>query len=105
MFLYAQNDPIIESSNNIVFAPYNLEYPHLKEQMEEAGLTCTNNRWDVIFDFTEKKEEGTNVNFSILAPEEFALKKIEIEGDDFPPFHLPVPVKFGGDLPDNDLTA
>ena len=54
VYLYAQNDPIIESSDHLTFAPYNLSYPHLIEQMTEAGLDPHQNWWDVIFDFTEK---------------------------------------------------
>lgn len=63
------------------------------------------NRWDVIFDFTEKKEEGSNVNFTMLSPEEFNIFPIHIEGDDFPVSHIPIPQKYGGELPDNDLSA
>lgn len=38
VFLYAANDPIIESSVNLKFAPYNLAYPHLDEQVKTVGF-------------------------------------------------------------------
>lgn len=59
--------------------------------MEEAGLPMYHNRWDVIFDFTEQKEEGTNTNFSMLSPEEFSIKSIKIEGDEYESTHIPIP--------------
>jgi len=31
VYLYAANDPVIESSNNLKFAPFNLAYPMLDE--------------------------------------------------------------------------
>mmetsp|Transcript_16433 Transcript_16433/g.11600 ORF Transcript_16433/g.11600 Transcript_16433/m.11600 type:complete len:87 (-) Transcript_16433:50-310(-) len=38
VYLYASNDPVIEASNNIVFAPYNFMYPKLSEHAEAAKL-------------------------------------------------------------------
>jgi len=38
VYLYAANDPIIESSNNLKFAPYNVAYPLLDEQVKEIGF-------------------------------------------------------------------
>jgi hypothetical protein len=60
----------------------------------------------VIFDFTEKKEGDTNVNFTTLAPEEFSIKSIELVSETgVAPFHLPFPKKYGGELEDNDLNS
>jgi hypothetical protein len=36
--LYAANDPIIESSSNLTFAPYNVAYPLLDQHAKEAGF-------------------------------------------------------------------
>jgi len=92
IYLYAQNDPIIESSDNLTFAPYNLSYPFLLEQMNEAELDPYHNRWDVIFDFTEKEVEGVKIsNFKTLDPAQFEIHQIPIEGIDHPFSKLPLP--------------
>jgi len=56
VYLYALNDPVIEASNNITFAPFNVAYHGLKEQMEKAELKPDENRWELIFDFSVKTE-------------------------------------------------
>ena len=38
VYLYAANDPIIESSSNLTFAPYNVAYPLLDEHAKAAGF-------------------------------------------------------------------
>ena len=74
--------------------------------MKDANLPQDINRWDVIFDFTEKEEDGKKVsNFMILPPEEFSIHQIPIEGDETPMSNIRYPQKYGGDLPDNDLSS
>ena len=46
VYLYAANDPVIESSNNLRFGPYNLAYPKLDEHAKAAGLRAEENKWD-----------------------------------------------------------
>lgn len=36
IYLYAANDPVIEASSNLRFAPFNVTYPGLAEQAEKA---------------------------------------------------------------------
>jgi hypothetical protein len=36
--LYTPNDPIIESSDELIFAPYNFKYPHLEKHAESANI-------------------------------------------------------------------
>ena len=66
------NDPIIESSSNLTFAPYNFKYPHLKIHSEEALLVGVYkddegeiktkvNCWNRIFDFTEREDGKKNM--------------------------------------------
>lgn len=38
VFLYTPNDPIIESSKSLKFAPYNVAYPLLDKQAEAVGF-------------------------------------------------------------------
>jgi len=41
VFLYVANDPIIESSSNLTFAPYNVAYPLLDEHVKAAGFNVS----------------------------------------------------------------
>jgi protein XRP2 len=41
VYVYTPNDPIVESSSNLTFAPYNLRYPFLKEHSDSAVITGT----------------------------------------------------------------
>ena len=50
VFLYAANDPIIESSNNLKFAPYNVAYPFLDEHVKAVGFDTSNNIVDNLYD-------------------------------------------------------
>ena len=38
VYLFAANDPIIESSSDLTFAPFNLAYPLLDEHAKAANL-------------------------------------------------------------------
>ena len=38
IYLYAANDPVIESSDSLVFAPYNLTYPEQRQHAANANL-------------------------------------------------------------------
>lgn len=71
--------------------------------MAEAHLDPNNNRWDLIFDFTEYDEAGNKKeNFHVIEPSDFSIVTKEVEGDDTPASSIPVPQKYGGSLPDND---
>ncbi len=90
------SDPIIESSANLKFAPYNVTYPLLDEQAKAAGLDPKANKWDLIFDFTTK-ESGKNYEF--LDPAEFQLIRKELEGhDEELEVVFPYSEKYGGTL-------
>ena len=52
-FLYcATKSPIIESSSNLRFHPFDIAYPHLTQQFVSAKLDPNVNHWDVIYDFS-----------------------------------------------------
>ena len=38
IWLYTPNEPIVESSSELVFAPYNFKYSYLKQHVEAASL-------------------------------------------------------------------
>ena len=51
IYLYCSNEPVIEASSGVRFAPFNIGYPGLKENAEAASLT-TQNLWELVFDFS-----------------------------------------------------
>ena len=99
VYLYVANDPIIESSNNLTFAPFNVGYPHLDEQVKAAGLNPDVNKWDQIFDFTTKDQ---GLNYQVMDPSQWAIMQKEIEGESQPVVAFGYPKKYGGTLPDNE---
>jgi hypothetical protein len=70
--LHAQNDPVIEASSNLRFAPYNIAYPQLGAHVQAAGLNPNENKWELVFDFSNKGES----NFAVIPPEEFQIQTI-----------------------------
>lgn len=99
VYLFAANDPIIESSNNLTFYPYNVTYPNLYDHAKAAELNIEENKWNLIFDFT-KKQSGAN--FLIGEAKDWKIETIKLEGFDEPPKSVfPYPVKFGGTVPDD----
>lgn len=116
--LYTPNDPIIESSKNLTFGPYNLKYPFLKSHSDQAQLVGTFvdddgvtqkkvNKWNLIFDFTTN--ENGKANFKILDANQFKVVHAqelfpEIEFSDYDEhrmdksFLFELPIEFGGTL-------
>ena len=52
IYLYAMNDPVIEASSGLKFAPFNCAWNGLAEQSEKAGLDPEVNKWELVFDFS-----------------------------------------------------
>jgi hypothetical protein len=99
VYLYVLNDPIIESSSNLKFAPYNVAYPLLNEHARQVGFDPQMNKWDLIFDFTTK-DSGKNYEF--LDPSEFSMVTKTLEGDYPAPIApFPTPQRYGGTLLDD----
>lgn len=100
MFLYAANDPVIESSKNVTFYPYNVTYPKLAEHCKAADLLIEENKWNLVFDFTPNKEGG--LNYDIGEAKDWKLETIKLDGFDDPAeYVIPYPVKYGGTIPDD----
>ena len=98
VYLFASNDPIIESSNNLTFYPYNVTYPKLREHATAADLPIAENKWDLIFDFTKKKSGS---NFSIGDAKDWKIERIQVEGlEEVKDAVFPYPQKYGGTVPD-----
>lgn len=107
VYLYAANDPVIESSGNLVFAPYNLTYPEQRQHAANANLkigkllplshTADENKWDLIFDFT--KQASGDLNFQVMDPSEWSLDNKQIEGfDGEGDVVFPYPERYGGTI-------
>ena len=73
--MYTANDPVIESSKNLKFAPYNVAYPLLDQHTVSVGFDVTTNKWDLIFDFTK---DDAKLNYEFLDPAEFYTVTKEI---------------------------
>ena len=82
IYLYTPNDPIVESSSNLKFSPYNFKYPALQEHSKTADLIGTFvddegvtqnrvNKWNLVFDFTVN-ENGKD-NFKLMDSRKFKI--------------------------------
>tara|TARA_B110000285_G_scaffold196856_1_gene228091 strand:+ start:276 stop:674 length:399 start_codon:yes stop_codon:yes gene_type:complete len=99
--LYVSNEPVVESSTNLTFAPYNWQYTKQDEHIQAAGLDkqMEVNRWNLIHDFTPKGEG--ELNYVELDTEEWEMKVDELEdvegeiGEIFP-----YPERYGGTIED-----
>ena len=97
IYLYTANDPVIEASSGLKIAPFNLGYPKLREQAIAADLNPNENKWELVFDFTEKSES----NFSVIPPSEWKTETLKIPDDDSPPeMVFDYPKRYGGNLSD-----
>ena len=50
--LYAQTEPVIESSSGITIMPHQYVYDEFFDQMRQAQLSIWNNKYTEVFDFT-----------------------------------------------------
>ena len=91
------NDPVIEASSGLTFAPFNIGYPKLREQCEAAKLNPAVNRWELVFDFSHKGED----NHKMMEPADFKTELKQIEGfEEEPELVLGFPMRYGGTLSD-----
>ena len=61
--LYAQTEPVIESSKRIKIVPHQYVYEELFGQMLKANLSIWNNKYTEVFDFTPK---STGQNYELI---------------------------------------
>lgn len=92
------NDPILEASSGLKFAPYNLTYHGLKEQAKLAGLDPKENKWELLFDFSSSQA----ANFEVMDASEFKLEHKIAPGyedrTDQPEIVFGFPKRYGGQL-------
>ncbi|KAG7391684.1 hypothetical protein PHYPSEUDO_003758 [Phytophthora pseudosyringae] len=70
IYLYSLTDPIIETSQQMTFAPFNGAYCGIERNFVDAHLEPTNNHWSQLYDFNDPDKTG--VNWRILKQEEEA---------------------------------
>lgn len=99
VYLYAANDPVIESSANLTFAPYNLAYPQLKEHAAKANLDPEVNKWELIFDFTTQADGS--LNYKVMDPSQWQMQNKTVEGLGEPEVAFAYPQRYGGTVPDD----
>ncbi|CAJ1408300.1 unnamed protein product, partial [Effrenium voratum] len=75
-FLYSKTEPVIESSEDLAFAPWSASYPCSKAHFEKLGFNPEKNLWNAIYDFSGKVGK---CNWRILGLEETARLQIELE--------------------------
>lgn len=95
--MYAANDPVIEASSNLTFAPFNIGYPKLREHALTAGLDPAVNKWELVFDFSHKGED----NYRILPISEFSTRIESIEGFEEGEIVFDYPMRYGGTTSDS----
>jgi len=89
-FLYSKTEPIIESSEDLAFAPWSARYPGCAAQFEKANFDPQKNFWNAVFDFSGKVDKA---HWRILPLEEIRELCIELPGEP--------PEGMAGDGPDN----
>lgn len=117
LYLYTPNDPIIESSSGLKFAPFNFKYGLLHahaqaadllgEFVDDEGVTQKKmNKWGQIFDFTVSAQDS---NFSLIdvatwkiikyeeVVQELGLDPLPVTGEE-DDFLFELPEEFGGTI-------
>jgi hypothetical protein len=107
VYLFCETEPVIESSTNLTFGPYNVSYPLQDQHAEAADLDIRENKWDMVFDFTDTNETGEKISHhSLIDPSLFKIVEQPVEGfdDDSMVNPFEIPHKYGGTAVDHDLS-
>eukprot|EP00747_Dinoflagellata_sp_TGD_P112505 gnl/TRDRNA2_/TRDRNA2_171492_c0_seq1.p1 gnl/TRDRNA2_/TRDRNA2_171492_c0~~gnl/TRDRNA2_/TRDRNA2_171492_c0_seq1.p1 ORF type:complete len:1103 (+),score=237.74 gnl/TRDRNA2_/TRDRNA2_171492_c0_seq1:268-3309(+) len=65
IYLHTETEPVIETSQNMSFAPLSAEYPGLSQQFSDAKFNARSNFWSAVFDFNGRPD-GSNWQFTPL---------------------------------------
>lgn len=74
-FLYSKTEPIIESSEDLTFAPWSASYPGCTRHFEMLKFDPRRNMWNALFDFTGKADK---CNFRFLSLDEVMELRVEL---------------------------
>ncbi|KAF4034398.1 Tubulin binding cofactor C domain-containing protein [Phytophthora infestans] len=78
IYLYSLTDPIIETSQQMTFAPFNGAYCGIERNFTDARLEPANNHWSQLYDFNDPNKTGANWRI-LQQEEEVAPWVIDIE--------------------------
>ncbi|EQC38961.1 hypothetical protein SDRG_03916 [Saprolegnia diclina VS20] len=93
LFLYSLTDPIIETSTQMVFAPFNGAYHGLRSHFASANLEPENNHWANVYDFNDPDKTGENWRLvqDAVEPWVIPLEQLVADAEAFGPCENPVP--------------
>ena len=110
---------MIEDSSNLIFAPYNFKYPHLKQHSEllqlvgvfkddDGKIKERENLWDQIYDASQS--DISMSNYSVLEAKDFKVvtykdvlpPELEIEKTRDINYLFELPRKYGGKFVHHD---
>ena len=82
-YLLAGSAPAIELSSDMLFAPHSVNYPHMAEHLQAAGLSLSANQWRAVFDFNapnggEQGEHAAGAHWGVVPDSERASGKLDI---------------------------
>jgi len=78
-FLYSKTEPVIESSEDLAFAPWCAEYPGCGEHFQQARFDRQRNMWNAVFDFSGKP---SHANWRIMPMEEVCTLRVELPNEE-----------------------
>jgi len=74
-YLYARSEPVIESSEDMAFAPWAARYPGCTSQFLQSKFVPNRNLWNAVFDFTGQVDRS---NWRILPLHESTVLSVEL---------------------------
>eukprot|EP00656_Telonema_subtile_P050623 TRINITY_DN6605_c0_g2_i2.p1 TRINITY_DN6605_c0_g2~~TRINITY_DN6605_c0_g2_i2.p1 ORF type:complete len:308 (-),score=41.05 TRINITY_DN6605_c0_g2_i2:41-964(-) len=102
IFLYSKTDPVIETSSDMTFAPFNGAYPGLGKHFKSASLDPSTNKWANIFDFNKDDDTADDPHYTLLPKDSWEEWAVPINDDQA--CENPVPVDLSM-LPASEATA
>lgn len=93
LFLYTASEPVLESSSQITFAPYNLAYPYLHSHFDRAQLDPRKNLWSRV-----RTDLEFGQAWSLLPAQQFFVDRKDLQDFPSPDDPVPRPELYGGML-------
>jgi hypothetical protein len=91
-YLYSKTEPIIEMSEDLVFAPWCARYPGCSEHFRKNSFSPERNLWNAIFDFTGKADRSNWRIAELSSVVELSLELDEAPESSAPPDNPVQPV-------------
>ena len=82
-YIHVNSEPVIEHSEEVMFAPYNVEYNDLNKQWSQCDVDKKVNKWDQVKDFNWFKQTQSP-HWSIIREENRigTVRPVEDEDED-----------------------